>query len=159
MLVRTTRRSFLAAAPALLLGAGRSTDIRIEDVNHSFEDYLYRTPIKFGGNEVNKVTLLNVNVVVRSGSGKTAKGFGSMCLGNVWSFPSKTMSYERTLEAMKQLSDRMTQITRGFQEQGHPVDLSVGLEPLFSTRLRRSQQAEAGRSDPETLHSGDGQCV
>ncbi len=131
MLVRTTRRSFLAAAPALLLGAGRSTDIRIEDVNHSFEDYLYRTPIKFGGNEVNKVTLLNVNVVVRSGSGKTAKGFGSMCLGNVWSFPSKTMSYERTLEAMKQLSDRMTQITRGFQEQGHPVDLSVGLEPLF----------------------------
>ena len=112
MLLQTTRRSFLAGAPALLLGASRSTDIRIEDVSHSFEDYLYRTPIKFGGNEVNKVTLLNVNMVVRSGSGKTAKGFGSMPLGNVWSFPSKTMPYERTLEAMKQLSDRMAVITR-----------------------------------------------
>jgi L-alanine-DL-glutamate epimerase-like enolase superfamily enzyme len=126
-----SRRSILAAAPALLLGATRATDIRIEDVSHSFEDYLYRTPIKFGGTEVNKVTLLNVNVVVRSGAGKTAKGFGSMPLGNVWSFPSKTMPYDRTLLAMKDLSDRIAAITRGYKESGHPVDISEAVEPLW----------------------------
>ncbi len=119
------------SAPALLLGATRATDIRIEDVSHSFEDYLYRTPIKFGGTEVNKVTLLNVTVVVRSGAGKTAKGFGSMPLGNVWSFPSKTMPYERTLQAMKDLSDRIAPITRGYKESGHPVDINEALEPQW----------------------------
>ena len=93
--------SAVAGMPGLLLGAARSTDIRIQEVTHEFQDYLYRTPIKFGGTEVNKVTLVNVTVHVRSGAGKVAKGFGSMPLGNVWSFPSKTMPYERTLAAMK----------------------------------------------------------
>ena len=33
-----------------------------------------------------------------------ARGFGSMPLGNVWSFPSKTLAYETTLDAMKNLA-------------------------------------------------------
>jgi len=135
----TSRRSFLgalsaaAAAPALLLGATRATDIRIEELSHSFEDFLYRTPIKFGGTEVNKVTLLNVNVTVRTRAGKTAKGFGSMPLGNVWSFPSKTMPYEKTLQAMKDLSERIAAITRGYKEYAHPVDIDEAVEPAWLT--------------------------
>lgn len=126
-----TRRSFLtsaSAAPALLLAATRSTDIRVEDVSYGFEDYLYRTPIKFGGTVVDRVTLLNVNCVVRNAAGRSIKGFSSMPLGNVWSFPSKTMPYERTLQAMKVLSERVAKITRGYKESGHPVDLNWALE-------------------------------
>ncbi|MBC8166807.1 MAG: hypothetical protein H7Y20_13175 [Bryobacteraceae bacterium] len=118
-------------SPALLLGATRSTDIRIEDVSYRFEDYLYRTPIKFGGTVVDKVTLLNVDCVIRSGAGKTTKGFGSMPLGNVWSFPSKTMPYERTLQAMKDLSERISKLTENCKESGHPIDINVALEPLY----------------------------
>lgn len=113
------------------MGATRSTDIRVQEISHSFEDYLYRTPIKFGGTVVDKVTLLNVTCVVRNAAGKSARGFGSMPLGNVWSFPSKTMRYERTLEAMKKLSDRITSITDGYGEYGHPIDINVALEPLY----------------------------
>ncbi|MCX6634373.1 MAG: hypothetical protein NT090_04680, partial [Acidobacteria bacterium] len=80
----TSRRGLLrlaAAAPALgfhhLRAAGKATDVRIVEIRPSYEDYLYRTPIKFGGTVLDRVTLLNVNSVVETAGGKRAKGFGS----------------------------------------------------------------------------------
>ena len=113
------------------LAATKATDIRVDEVTYSFEDYKYRTPIKFGGTEVDRVTLLNVNATVRNAAGKVVKGFGSMPLGNVWSFPSKTMPYDKTLNAMKVLAARMAKITNGYKEFGHPVDINWDLEPLY----------------------------
>ena len=129
-----TRRAFLAGAalaPALLKASRKPTDIQIAEVRHDFEDYLYRTPIKFGGTVVDRVTLLNVRCVVKTAAGKTARGFGSMPLGNAWAFPSKVLSYDQTLEAMKKLSDRIAAITGSHKQYGHPVDLNVALEPLY----------------------------
>ena len=48
----------------------KPTDIRIEEVSFDYEDYLYRTPIKFGGVALDRVTLLNVECVVRTASGQ-----------------------------------------------------------------------------------------
>lgn len=129
-----SRRSFLqgiAVAPMLSLAAARDTDIRVDEISYDFEDYLYRTPLKFGGTEVDRVTLLNVNATVRNRAGKAVKGFGSMPLGNVWSFPSKTMRYEQTLEAMKLLAKRVAASTSGYKEYGHPIDVNVALEPVY----------------------------
>ena len=67
----------------------KSTDIRIDDVSYAYEDFRYRTPIKFGGVALDRVTLLNVEIAVRTRAGMTARGFGSMPMGNVWSFPSR----------------------------------------------------------------------
>jgi L-alanine-DL-glutamate epimerase-like enolase superfamily enzyme len=111
--------------------ATKATDIRIDEVTYGFEDFMYRTPLKFGGTEVDRVTLLNVNTTVRNAAGKVVKGFGSMPLGNVWSFPSKTMPYEKTLNAMKVLAARMAKITNGYKEFGHPVDINWDIEPLY----------------------------
>ncbi|MBI5282236.1 MAG: hypothetical protein HY858_11190 [Candidatus Solibacter usitatus] len=104
-------------------------DIRIDGVSMSEESYLYRTPIKFGGTVVDRVTLLNVEVTVRDRGGKTARGFGSMPLGNVWSFPSKTLSYDQTLAAMQELAKKLRPITADCREFGHPVELNHLLEP------------------------------
>ena len=126
-----SRRSFLVsavAAPAILRASTKPSDVRIEDIRFEYEDYLYRTPIKFGGTVVDKVTLLNVHCTIRSRAGKTAKGFGSMPLGNVWAFPSKVLTYEQTLAAMKALAERINKITGDYKEYGHPVDLNVALE-------------------------------
>jgi L-alanine-DL-glutamate epimerase-like enolase superfamily enzyme len=131
---KTTRRSFLRAAglsPVVLSAAVKPTAIRIADVSFGYEDYLYRTPIKFGGIPLDRVTLLNVNCVVRASGGRTSKGFGSMPLGNVWSFPSRVMSYEVTLGAMKRLAERISKITASYKESGHPVDINVTLEPAY----------------------------
>jgi hypothetical protein len=123
-----------AATPArwnILSAAVRKTDIRLEHVAISYEEYKYRTPIKFGGHVVDRATVLNVNCSVRTGDGRVAKGFGSMPLGNIWSFPSKTMSYETTLAAMRALAGDLARITAGYPEFGHPIDINWALEPAY----------------------------
>ncbi len=109
----------------------RPTHIRIEDISFDYADFRYRTPIKFGGVVVDRVTLLNVHCVVRTASGRTARGFGSMPLGNVWAFPSRLMSYQTTLGAMKALAGRIGKITAACQESGHPIDINRALEPEY----------------------------
>jgi L-alanine-DL-glutamate epimerase-like enolase superfamily enzyme len=115
----------------LSLAATRATDIRVDAISYSFEDFMYRTPLKFGGTVVDRVTLLNVNCTVRNAAGRVVKGFGSMPLGNVWSFPSKTMPYERTLTAMKDLAEQISRITNEYKEFGHPIDINWALEPEY----------------------------
>ena len=122
-----------ATAPAAfqIARGAKPTDIRIEDIQFSYEDYGYRAPLKFGGQIVDRVTLLNVNCTVKTVNGRAGKGFGSMPLGNIWSFPSKAMSYDVTLNAMKRLAERIAKITAAYKEAGHPVDLNVALEPEY----------------------------
>lgn len=139
---RVKRREFLgtlALSPALGAIARRAgktgsvaskpTDVRIADVSYSTEDFRYRAPYKFGGQEVDRVTILNVQCTVETPRGRTAHGFGSMTLGNVWSFPS--LPYDVTLGAMKALAERIRKVTADYREFGHPIDLNVALEPAY----------------------------
>jgi L-alanine-DL-glutamate epimerase-like enolase superfamily enzyme len=103
----------------------------VKEISFDYEDYLYRTPIKFGGTVLDRVTLLNVHCEVSSRTGRSARGFGSMPMGNIWSFPTKTMSYETTLGAMKALAESIAQITRHCRESGHPIELNWLLEPEY----------------------------
>jgi L-alanine-DL-glutamate epimerase-like enolase superfamily enzyme len=109
----------------------KATDICIKDIVCGFEDHRYRTPIKFGGVALDRVTLLNVTIDVETRSGKKARGFGSMPLGNVWSFPSRRLSYDDTLAAMRELTERIKEVTLGCKEFGHPIDLTWALEPEY----------------------------
>jgi L-alanine-DL-glutamate epimerase-like enolase superfamily enzyme len=150
-----SRRAVLrhvCAAPALLVGvrsparaaaivAPRSTDIRLLEVNHDFEDHRYRAPYQFGGRSVDRVTILNVNCRVRTGDGKEAWGFGSMTLGNAWAFPS--VPHEAGLGAMKALADALQPITAACDEKGHPLDLCRVLEPAY---LRAAQDVSRARA-------------
>ena len=105
--------------------------IRIESIRSEFQEYQYRSPYKFGGVAVDRVTLLNVTVEVSTASGKIVRGFGSMPMGNVWSYPSKVMPYKDTLHAMKELSKRIHQITDTFRERAHPIEINHQLEPEY----------------------------
>jgi L-alanine-DL-glutamate epimerase-like enolase superfamily enzyme len=142
-----TRRQFLQFAASSLAvslrseeGSGSSpiplppialSPIRIEGLTFSYEEFLYRAPYKFGGVPVDRATIINVNAVVRTRDGKTAKGFGSMPMGNVWSFPSREMSYNTTLNSMKSLAERVAKITSDYEEFSHPIDLNASLEPEY----------------------------
>lgn len=107
------------------------TDIRIKEVAFAYEDHAYRTPIKFGGVALDRATLLNAEITVETRTGKVARGFGSMPLGNIWSFPSKTLSYETTLAAMKDLVGRVADRYWTYTELGHPIDITSVLELSF----------------------------
>lgn len=121
----------------------RPTDISIKAVRHTTENFRYRTRIKFGGVAIDRGTLLNVQCTVESHAGKQAEGFGSMPLGNVWSFPSKALSYDQTLAVMKRLAERIAIITSDCKETGHPIDLNHALEPLYLQVAREVAQEMA----------------
>ena len=109
----------------------KPTDIRITGVRTSYEHFDYRTPIKFGGVAVNEATILNVECDVVTRSGKTARGFGSMSLSNIWAYSSKVMNYDQTIGAMTALTERCAKIFGEHTETAHPVDLGVELEEKF----------------------------
>ncbi len=125
----------------------KPTDITVENVSFAFEDFAYRTPIKFGGTAVDQVTLANVEIDVRTESGQAGKGFGSMPMGNVWSFPSKVLKYEQTLTAMKKLVERLARLYGDCKLSGHPIDLTMTLEEEFS-RLGLEVETELQLAEP-----------
>lgn len=127
-----TRRGLMAAGgSALWAASGKPTDVRVDEVRITFEDIRYRAPYKFGGVAVDRATILNVECRVRSRKGKSASGFASMPLGNVWAFPSREMPYDVTLKAMKTLAARVAALTGAHGQYGHPIELNTQLEPAY----------------------------
>ena len=118
----------------------RDKDIRIEQVRFSSEDSSFRMPIKFGGQVVLSMTQLHVEIEVADRKGRSAKGRGSMPLGNVWSFPSKVLSFSATLEIMKGLSGRLAALTAEYREFGHPLEINHGLEPAYLRAAAEMQE-------------------
>ena len=150
-----SRRSFLLSAAAAPLGLRtaalalpKSTDIRIAEVVHGYKDYVYRAPYKFGGRVVDRVTLLNVRCRVATRGGKEAWGFGSMTMGNMWAFPSRTMSYDTTLDAMRALAERISRFASDCREVGHPLDLAHVLEPEY---LKAASEVSSARKLDEPI--------
>ena len=139
-----TRRQFVST-PALLAGP-KSTDVKIEELSFSYEDHKYRAPYKFGGMLVDRVTLCNVHCVVRNKAGKSAAGFGSMPMGNMWSFPAPDLSYDVTLNAMKALAERVAKITREYPGYAHPLDINLALEPEY---LKAASEVKIARPIPK----------
>jgi len=125
----------------------RPGDIRVLEVRHHFEDFRLRMPYQFGGRTIAHLTLLNVSVLVRNGSGRQARGAGSMPLGNAWAFPSSRVNHDQSLRAMRVLAERMASIIGRHPQRAHPIDLYRSLEPLL---LEAAVQvsAENGLAEP-----------
>lgn len=108
--------------------------VRVLGVNYSFEDHVYRTPIKFGGVALDRVTLLNVELHAEMAGGTVCQqvGKGSMPLGNVWAWPSKVLNYKQTLDGMILASEAVAHIYRTASlGHVHPIRFTHTLEPLL----------------------------
>jgi len=146
--VSVTRRQFLAM-PAFL-ATPRPTDSRVEEVRIEFADYLYRAPYKFGGREVDRVTMLNVHCRISNKAGRSAQGFAAMPLGNVWSFPAPDIPYDTTLAAMKSLAAKVAHLTQSFTEYAHPLDINHALEPEYlKAAAETSREMQLARPIPK----------
>jgi L-alanine-DL-glutamate epimerase-like enolase superfamily enzyme len=143
---QTTRRDFLksmgvvagglgaAELPggiAILAGNTKKTGVRIEEISHSYEEYLFRAPVKFAGSVMDRATLLTVKCMVRTAAGKVAKGFGLMPFNYIFSFPSKKVSEDNKLNAMKSLTVQIAKITGSYKDFAHPIDINWELAPLY----------------------------
>ncbi len=125
----------LAAVPGgLAMSPGRrDSDVRIREVAYRIRPEPMRTPLKFGGSVMRDLDILSVRITVERRGGGTATGLGVMPLGNVWSFPPRLETPQRSLEAMRKLAPLLQEVFRGSTESGHPVDL---LRDLLEECLR-----------------------
>ena len=120
-----------------------STDIRVVDVRIDYEHYPFRSPLKFGGAIVDNMAVLNAHIRVETRSGQVADGVGAMPLGNVWSFPSAQLGFDDTMEAMKDLAERIVPVVAGLVDYDHPVRHALGFEqPILD--LAESVTADRG---------------
>ncbi|HMC65473.1 MAG TPA: hypothetical protein VKI65_11085, partial [Gemmataceae bacterium] len=143
---RTTRRAFLRGAASIaggictaglstgvqLLAAGtKNSDVRIERISCSYEEHVFRAPLKFALAVVNRQTMLTVNCTVRTVGGKVTTGFGTLPLNYVFTFPSKMLSEQARLAAMKALAEELAKVSGDYQEFGHPMDINWELAPAY----------------------------
>ena len=85
----------------------KPTDIRIVEATCDFEAVAFRTPLKFGGRVTENTTLINVEVTVENNAGDYATGFGSMPLGNIWAWPSGSVSPDAAETAMSEFAEEL----------------------------------------------------
>src|SRR4029077_18429942 len=104
--------------------AMKPTDVRIKEVSLGYEGLRYRTPIKFGGVALDRVTILNAEMTGETRTGKVARGFGSMPLGNVWAWPTRQLTYDQTLGGMKAVAGAAAEFYRKSAITGHPFDIT-----------------------------------
>jgi L-alanine-DL-glutamate epimerase-like enolase superfamily enzyme len=125
----------------------KPTDIRIQEVATDSERIAYRAPIKFGGRVVTDAVLVNVTIVVESRDGRRGSGLGSMPMGNVWAWPSNTVSPPQSLEAMLAFVEEFAQIVRGYRGCGHPLDITRELAEQHAPLAAKIQQ-KLGQPEP-----------
>jgi L-alanine-DL-glutamate epimerase-like enolase superfamily enzyme len=142
---KTTRRTFVKRGATIVGGlcaalSGRvqlraarakTTDVRIESLSTAYEEHVFRAPLKFARAVVDRQTMLTVNCSVRTAAGHMATGFGTLPLNYTFTFPSKKLSEEAKLGAMKALAEEMAIITGGYNDFGHPIDINWELAPLY----------------------------
>ena len=109
----------------------KPTDIRIVEATCDFEAVAFRTPLKFGGRVTENTTLINVEVTVTNKGGDYATGFGSMPLGNIWAWPSGSVSPDAAETAMSEFAERVVSLVESYPEYGHPLDIMFGLSAEY----------------------------
>jgi L-alanine-DL-glutamate epimerase-like enolase superfamily enzyme len=143
---KTTRRTFAKSAAAvtggictgalsggvLVLATSRKqTDVRVERVSCSYQEYVFRAPLKFARAVVNRQTMIKVQCTVRTAEGKAAQGFGILPLNHTFSFPSKKLPPDARLGAMKALAVRIATITGAYKDFAHPLHINWELAPAY----------------------------
>jgi L-alanine-DL-glutamate epimerase-like enolase superfamily enzyme len=113
----------------------KPTDVAIREVETATHDYRYRTPIKFGGVALDRVTLLTVRVTIENRRGERQSGTSAMPLGNVWAWPSKTLNYHETLQAMLDVADECARLYRTCPIMAHPMEIGHTLEQELPTHV------------------------
>jgi L-alanine-DL-glutamate epimerase-like enolase superfamily enzyme len=106
-------------------------DIRIEDIDLRYEEFVFRMPLKFARAVVDRQTMLTAHCTVRTAAGKEAEGFGTLPLNYTFTFPSRKLSPDARQGAMKALAEQIAKVTRSYCGFAHPIDINRDLAPLY----------------------------
>ena len=125
----------------------KPTDIRLCQVAADTQRFNYRAPMKFGGRVVTDVLLLDVTVEVETRDGRRRRGCGSMPLGNIWAWPSRTLTTDQTLAAMLELGRQLCGRANDYEGIGHPLEVTHDLAEAFQAEADDVTRS-AGLAEP-----------
>ncbi len=114
-----------------MMSQGKPTDVVIRDVQIAFESVPFRSPLKFGGRIVSDSWQINTRITVENAAGRSAHGYGSMPLGNVWAWPSAIMEPAQTERAMKQFAEKTAELFLQSGCSGHPLEIEHTLRSQY----------------------------
>ncbi|NQU76667.1 MAG: mandelate racemase/muconate lactonizing enzyme family protein [Planctomycetes bacterium] len=101
----------------------KATDVRVVGASLYFLPVRTRVPLKFGPETLTHVTCARACVKVADSSGRTAVGWGETPLSVQWVWPS-SLAYESRHEALKGFCVMLAEAWAGFEEQGHPIEIT-----------------------------------
>jgi len=104
------------------------SDIRPLEVEVTFTEEPFRTPLMFGTGVIRAVTSMTVRVRVETKRGDVADGWGNILLSDLWGFPSAVLSHEERDRAMRQVARAFGQRVQAYGAYAHPVDLYMDLK-------------------------------
>ena len=124
-----------------------NSDVKLVDIEASFEDLELRTPLKFGTGVVYATTSLTVKATVENRNGQRAEGLGNILLSYIWGYPSATMSSEDRDTAMRKVAEKFCALMLENAEYGHPLDLYLEAKRELP-RLAAEVDEELNAADP-----------
>jgi L-alanine-DL-glutamate epimerase-like enolase superfamily enzyme len=125
-----------------------NSDIRLVDMELSFQRLPMRTPLKFGTGVSDKITSLVVEATVENRCGQVAVGLGNILLSSLWGYPSAIMSPEQLDTAMRTMAERFCQFMLENAQFGHPMDLFLEAKAELP---KLSAQVDSDLSSPDPM--------
>ncbi len=124
-----------------------NSDIRILELEPTFKDEEFRTPLKFGTGVIRAITSLTVRAQVETLAGKVGEGWGNILLSDIWAYPSAVLSHEQRDAAMREVSVRFCRAVADRAEPGHPLDIFLAAKAEL-VRIAEQVGAEMKLADP-----------
>ncbi len=126
------------------------SDIRLVDIEWTFEDLKFRTPLKFGSGVVTTTTSTTVKATVENRDGQQGVGYGNILLSYLWGYPSATMGVDERDMAMRKVTEKFCNLMLENADYGHPMTLYLDAKKELP-RLAAEVDAEMGSADPMPL--------
>ncbi len=104
----------------------RPTDIRLIGIQVFLLPIQTRVPLKFGTETLTRVSCLRVRILVESGAGRLAEGWGETPLSVQWVWPSPT-PYGQRLAVMERFLQRVAQRLSEWSFSAHAFEMGVEL--------------------------------
>lgn len=129
----------------------KSTDVRILDARIEFDPVPFRAPLKFGGRIVDSTFLINCILTVETRDRHKATGFGSMPVGNVWAWPSDSVTAEQGEAAMKTYAQKIAELFASYPDYGHPSEIQFHVAAEFFHQARKVSESLGLEEPPPEL--------
>jgi len=141
------------APPTKLPRDSGSRLCRVVEASVRFEQIAYRVPLRFGTGVIESIAQATARVTVEGVDSRRSGGLGQILLGELWSFPSKTVERSLREQAMKRVAEQTAAWLVAEKPSGHPLEIGWALKSQAKTWCREATE-RLSLAEPMPLLSG-----